>query len=1095
MTLYKSSLFILLFSYINLYAENQLLEPVKLQLQWKHQFEYAGFYAAKEKGFYEDAGLDVSFVEHDATKSIIDEVLNDNAQYGLSYSSIFVEYLRGKPLVFVANFFKQSPLVLVVQEEIKSPADLKGKKVMGVSDSIDNITLLAMLEKFDIHTQDIIDVPETFNIDDFVDKKVDALSVYTTNELYQLDQKGVKYNIFDPIAYGAKYYDVNLFTTRDELIHHPERVKKFKSASIKGWEYALDHPEEIIDLIIDKYNSQKKSREALHFEAKQIEQIMLPNIYDIGSIDIDRVMAITDSFLQAGFIDDVKNKDLEAFIYDYKVNPLGLTDRELAFVQDHPKIVLGTDKRWKPYVLMNRDGTISGYDADVLRLINQASGANFVLQAGDWTDMQVKAKAREIDGLSTGSIHDERKSYLNFSDIYITMRKMVITSKENPKNIQTLNDLDGKSIAIHRSNLMDEKTAQKFPKSEILRFDSIEEVISSVATGKADAMFGNGSVFYLANELGLPYLKRSVPLDDTLDLAFGVRKDWPEAIGIINKSLDYIGRYKLLELRNRWFWDDKATLLADGYEKLQLTEQEEKYLLQKKVITMCIDPDRMPLDSIHDGKQVGINKSFIDIVKHAINVPIQLVPTESWIDSITLAKNRKCDILSLLAPTEEKKQYLNFTTPYLKVPVVIATRLEQPTIVGIQYLKNVEIAVVKGYAFVELIKQNYPNINVLEVDSLVEGLRKVREGKVYGVADSLTSVGYQFQKGLYADLKINGTFDKKLALAFGVRNDDLMLFKIFQKAVEHITPEQKEDILEQWFSVKYKNGLDYALFWKIILLIALVLLISQYILRQYNTKLKIEVAQKIEELRQKDEILLKKYRMAAMGEMLSMIAHQWQQPLSAISSSIIGIKVKLENGKFNLDDKNDRERFLGFLDRKHKNIDEYVQYLSITTNDFRNFFNPHKHKDTVLLETPIKNALNIIQASLQKNAIEIVTDFQVGTELPLYQNEVMQVILNLLKNCEDNFLEQQIQNAKITIRTYISPDNASISICDNGGGIHEEIIERIFEPYFTTKDEKNGTGLGLYMSKVMIEEHHDGLLDVQNTTDGVCFKIHFKLTI
>ncbi len=223
MNFFKLIIFILLFLSTSLYAVNKSLEKVTLQLQWKHQFEFAGFYAAKEKGFYANAGLDVTFIEFDENKNISDEVLNGNAEYGLSYSSIIVDYFKGKPLILLANFFKQSPLVLVAQTHIKTPADLKGKKVMGISNSIHNITLLAMLNKFDIDSKDILNIPTNFNIDDFANKKVDAMSVFTTNELYYLNQRGIKYNLFDPVAYGAKYYDVNLFTTQKELSEHRNR--------------------------------------------------------------------------------------------------------------------------------------------------------------------------------------------------------------------------------------------------------------------------------------------------------------------------------------------------------------------------------------------------------------------------------------------------------------------------------------------------------------------------------------------------------------------------------------------------------------------------------------------------------------------------------------------------------------------------------------------------------------------------------------------------------------------------------------------------------------------------------------------------------
>jgi len=204
--------YILLFFYLllsNLYANNSdfsNLEKIKLQLQWEHQFEFAGFYAAKEKGFYKDEGLDVEFIEFDPKKNIVDEVINKNADYGLTYSALIADYMNGKPLIFVANFFKQSPLVLVTQKDILTPLDLKNKKIMGLLDSSHKQIFLTMLDKFNVTKNDFRNVPREFGIESFITKKVDALSVFTTNEIYTLDKLGVKYNILDPAAFGTKSF-------------------------------------------------------------------------------------------------------------------------------------------------------------------------------------------------------------------------------------------------------------------------------------------------------------------------------------------------------------------------------------------------------------------------------------------------------------------------------------------------------------------------------------------------------------------------------------------------------------------------------------------------------------------------------------------------------------------------------------------------------------------------------------------------------------------------------------------------------------------------------------------------------------------------
>jgi len=258
-----------------------------------------------------------------------------------------------------------------------------------------------------------------------------------------------------------------------------------------------------------------------------------------------------------------------------------------------------------------------------------------------------------------------------------------------------------------------------------------------------------------------------------------------------------------------------------------------------------------------------------------------------------------------------------------------------------------------------------------------------------------------------------------------------------------------------------------------------------FVQEELNAKLKQEQEKNIK----KEKLLQQQARLAQMGEMLSMIAHQWRQPLGAISAAVFSIETKKASGKFNLEIKEDRDKLSEFSDKKLENINEYVQVLSNTVDDFRNFFKPDKEKESVCLTTPLLRALKIVESSMSSRNIIISTKFDCDDEVLMYQNEVMQVILNILKNAEDNFNEKNIQNPKLEIYTKKQEEVYFLSISDNGGGIADNILPNIFNPYFSTKDEKNGTGLGLYMSKIMIEEHNDGELSVFNTQDGVCFEI------
>ena len=261
---------------------------------------------------------------------------------------------------------------------------------------------------------------------------------------------------------------------------------------------------------------------------------------------------------------------------------------------------------------------------------------------------------------------------------------------------------------------------------------------------------------------------------------------------------------------------------------------------------------------------------------------------------------------------------------------------------------------------------------------------------------------------------------------------------------------------------------------------------------QLNQSLEKQIKQALVENTKKEKMLQQQTRLAQMGEMISMIAHQWRQPLSAISSSVISLQVKKSSGKYDFDIKEEREAYLLLSDQIHTNISGYVQVLSSTIDDFRNFFKPKKEKEWVALNLPVQRALQIVSSSLETKNIEIVTQFDSKTQILMYQNEMMQVILNIFKNAEDNFVEKQIQSPKLEIYTQQIADEYIITISDNGGGISDEIMPNIFDPYFSTKDEKNGTGLGLYMSKIIVEEHNNGLLSVQNTKDGVCFTISLE---
>ena len=256
-----------------------------------------------------------------------------------------------------------------------------------------------------------------------------------------------------------------------------------------------------------------------------------------------------------------------------------------------------------------------------------------------------------------------------------------------------------------------------------------------------------------------------------------------------------------------------------------------------------------------------------------------------------------------------------------------------------------------------------------------------------------------------------------------------------------------------------------------------------------NNSLEDKVQEEIAKNRTKDQQLVQQSRMAQMGEMISMIAHQWRQPLGAIAASSIDLKMQIAFGNFDLDKKEEQAACSSYFDEQLTHIEEYVQSLTTTIDDFRNFYKPNKDRKIININDPIKKSLSIIEASAKAHGIEITLALESQKEYALFDSELMQVFLNIIKNAQDNFVEKEIADARIMIETKDTDNGVLVEICDNGGGIPEDIKAKIFDPYFSTKDEKNGTGLGLYMSKTIIEEHHDGELGVKNSDKGVCFTI------
>lgn len=290
----------------------QALDKVVLQLKWAYGFQFAGYFAAIDKGYYRDAGLDVELREAQPGIDPVKNVVDGKADYGVGNSSLLLARKAGLPVVALAVIFQHSPLVLIAHDNraIQGIHDLIGKKIM-LEPRPDE--LLAYLKQEGIALNYITQLKHSFITEDFIDGKVDAMSAYVTNETFYIDRAGIPYHTYTPRSAGIDFYGDNLFTSEQEIKDHPARVRAMREASLRGWHYAMEHPEEIADLILAKY-SKRHPREFYLFEALQMAPLLRTDLIEVGYMNPGRWRHIADTYADLGLLP--RDYSLDGFLYE-----------------------------------------------------------------------------------------------------------------------------------------------------------------------------------------------------------------------------------------------------------------------------------------------------------------------------------------------------------------------------------------------------------------------------------------------------------------------------------------------------------------------------------------------------------------------------------------------------------------------------------------------------------------------------------------------------------------------------------------------------------------------------------------------------------
>ena len=835
----------------SLYSEN--LKKITIQLSWFDQFQFAGYYMAKEKGFYKELGLDVEIKPFEFGIDIPKEVSDGKIDFAVGRETLILERTKNRNIVALYALFQASPLILMTTKEsgINTINDFSNKKIMTTIDDSSEVSLKAMIISNKVKVEDLNFLKHTHNINDLLNKNTDVISAYISKAPFQLNQKSVEYNIFDPKKFGFDMYSDMLYTSENLINRDLNAVLLFKKASLKGWEYAYSNIQESADLIYKKYNSEKLTKAELIYEGRELKKLSYFKTANLGEIKKDKIQRIYDLYNLMGLIDTPI--DLEKFVFD-------------------------------------------------------------------------------------------------------------------------LNNL----------------------------------------------------------------------------------------------------------------------------KNLTFSESELKYLEKKDTLSMCVIPNAMPYSDIKNDEFVGFVADYMHLIEEKIKKPIKLIPTQSWAESLKFAADRKCDILPSAVWTEERDDIFSFTKPYLNIPFVLLTKSDTSFINNISSLKNKKISVVESYSIINTLRNKYKDIEFIEVKDIDEGIKKTLNGEVFGHIDTISTSWYKIQSKYLTKISISSKLDENIDISIATVPDDV-LYGIFQKAVLSIDEYNKNEILNRWTFTEYQKEFDYSIIWKIsifLILIFMAILYRQKLLKRLNETLIEKVHQKTKKLREinnqleekikkevdenlkKDRLLSQQQKMISMGQMIENIAHQWRQPLSLITTSVSGLKIKKMLG--DLDDE--------FFNKTLDSVMNTSQYLSSTIDDFRYFFKPQREKEDFYLENCCNRTIDLLEANFLEKNIKVICTID-DVKINGYETELIQVLINLLNNSKDA-LESKEDEKLIFIDILRKNNKAIIKIKDNAGGIDEDILDKVFEPYFTTKHQAQGTGIGLYMCQEIVTKHMNGHIDITNTQFKYNEKIH-----
>ncbi len=495
-------------------------------------------------------------------------------------------------------------------------------------------------------------------------------------------------------------------------------------------------------------------------------------------------------------------------------NFIELTKEEKSWIKNN--VVKVGVEQWSPVTFSNTGKDIDGITGDVLKLIMQRTGLKIEVENDLWAPLLKGLENKRIDILPATYYTDKRATYGLFSSDYFKMNDAIYI-KENNTKVTSMKDLNGKKLAIVKGYGTIPKVKKQFPNINIIQTIDLKDSINKVLKGEVDALYeGQVAVEHMLQDQLIVGLK-GITQDsfDAAKLHFFTRDDKPVLHSIIQKGLNTISYEEKRKIISKWIGNKKNK--NTFFDKL--TKKEKKYLKNNKELNIISGPAWPPFDYIDkkNHEHYGIGHDYFQEISKITGITFNHIHPQSWSDAMNKIKNKETDIFTIAKQTPKRDKFLNFTDTFITYPIVISTLNTAPFIASVSDFKNEKIALIKDFAITEILKNDYPNLNVVLVKNIKEGLELVSNGKAYAFLGSLGAMSYTIKEEGFFNLKIAGVTKYKFSWGAAIRKDiSPELLSIINKALAYMPIETKNNIYNKWVSLEFDEHIDYTIIYQII---------------------------------------------------------------------------------------------------------------------------------------------------------------------------------------------------------------------------------------------------------------------------------------